>query len=812
VLAEGTSTGSPHLGLSSERARELLREHGPNALGQRRVSPWEILGRQARGTIFWLLVLAAVLSAALGQLVDAAAMSCILLLNAAVAFAEELHSEKALEALRAAAERRARVRRTGRAVRVRSSEVVPGDLLLLEPGDVVAADARIVEGRGLLVGEAELSGRVRPVSKRLVADRPESTDGLVLTGSVVLAGSASAEVVATGRRTELGKLARLAASGEPLTPLRKKLDALGRTLVVVCVGIVVVVAVERLARGAAFGHVVIAGLSLAVASLPESLGAMVTVALTAAARSLSKDAILVRRLDAVETLGSTTLMCVGKSGTLTTAELTVKAIEAPSRNELLAAAVASTLETRSRDPVRRAIVESREEATGEGPLTGDASLPVQETFTGEDGALEAVRRNGVWYVRGTPELVLARSNGAAASTASPAKADLAAAAKSMHRRGLWVQAVARGSSMSGSLECLGLIGLSETARSETRHAIAAVRKAGIRIAMMTGDHEREARAIALEVGLLSGSPHGASAMLFADTTPEQKIERVREWKADGEIVAVIGDRMNDAPAVREAHVGIAMGTPASDVTYDAADLVLLDDDVSHLSAAIERGRGIHRSLEKSLVYVLAGNLAELGVMLVASTVGWPEPLLPLQLLWINLLTDSLPALALAIDPPAPDVLQEPPRRPGTPLLGGRDWTMIVIVGLVQTALALGAFRIVASSGELARARSVALSIVVFGELFWAFALTHPRKNPALASVVFGSALLHAGLALVPAHEALGRVLHLGISDLAVSFSIGLVPLVLVRTHALLAGRNPRPLERTNGASTVDPESSSDPRT
>ena len=781
-------------GLTSSEAKERLLRYGPNQVEVRHVSAFRILSRQAAGSIFWLLFLAALVSLMLGDTVEAATMAFILLLNVLVGFAEEMHSEKALHKLCVATARRANVRRDGRTARLRASEIVPGDLLVLAPGNVVAADAVVRESRGLVLDEAELTGQTAPVAKSAVGRGEGAASSRVFAGTVVASGNGTAEVVATGLRSDLARVARLADHREQKTLLRQKLDRVGRALVAFCVVVVLVVAALELAHGAGIGQVLLASLSLAVASLPESLGAVVVIALTAVAKRLSSQGVLVRRLDAVETLGSTTLICFGKSGTLTTTELAVSEIRSADDPVLLDAALATAHTPASADAVQQAILR----AAHDRHLGGENGVEITSLADADastDGCV-AAERAGVWYLRGAAETVLRRCRPGAPETSPDVRAskqdEYAVQVAEMQAKGLLVVAVARSRSSQGPFECVGLLGLSETARPDMKQSIAVAHEAGIRVVMMTGDHERQAQAVAKVVGLADPALDGAARTVIADATTEQKVDNVRRWKASGDVVLVTGERMNDAPAVAEADVGVAMGSPGSDVTVEAADVVLLDGRFSHLLTALREGRGVFLNIRKSLVYVLAGNLAELSIMLVASALGWPEPLLPLQLLWINLVTDSLPAFALALEPPEARVMRQPPRRPEEPLLRRTEWRRIVAMGALQTVAGLLAFRL-AAIGDLSRGRALAVSTVVLQEIFWALALSSGRRpdghgaRPILFQVVVATVLVHCAVVMLPLHNMLARQLHLRPTDTAVALLLGLVPYASVRGRAALRG-------------------------
>ena len=793
-------------GLKAAEAQSRLRESGPNEIVRGApTSRWTILASQFRSPLIWLLLAASVLSALLGEVADSIAIGVILLVNAGVGFGQEYRAEKAMLALRAMTAPRACVRRDGQAVIVAATEVVPGDLLVLEPGDVVAADGRLREAYALSTNEAALTGESAPAEKTLLparADAPlaERSDS-VFMGTSVATGSGTAEVVATGMRTELGRIAHLLQTTEESeTPLQKRLAAVGRTLLYLCLGIVAIVAVLGLARGMRWLDVVMSAVSLAVAAVPEGLPAIVTIALAIGVQRMAARNALVRKLPAVETLGSATVICTDKTGTLTTGVMTVRELWGPDHGRLLDAACAccdaqllGDERTGTGDPTELAIlVAGAERGLRRDAIERARPRTAVNPFDPVRKRMSILRADGVLYVKGAVDLLLplcaAGTDGAVA-----ANADLAA-------RGLRVLAVATGSGAEErELRLLGLIGIADPPRTEAIEAVAAARAAGIRTVMITGDHPVTARAIAREMGILRPDDD-PQELVHARATPEDKLQIVRRWKARGAIVAMTGDGVNDAPALREAHIGIAMGRTGTEVTREASDMVLSDDNFATIVAAVREGRGIYDNIRKTLVYLLAGNTGELLVMLGAAAAGLPLPLLPLHLLWINLATDGLPALALVMDPPEEDILRRPPRPPGAPILGRSEWLNIAWTGLLQAAVTLGVFVWALRTRGIGEARNLAFTTLVFGELFRAFASRSPTKlfwevgaftNLRLVAVVAASALVQLGIHYIP---GLGRVFQFGAlspRDVALTIALGVIPVTILELTKLVKRRGRR---------------------
>jgi Ca2+-transporting ATPase len=778
-------------GLAAAEARALLARHGPNELPRARGAPAaRLLASQFRGPMIVLLAGAGLLSAALGETLDALAIGAIVVLNAFVGFFQEYRAEKALLALRALSAPHARVRRDGRVVDVPAREVVPGDLLLLEAGDVVAADARLHEAHELRTVESSLTGESMPVDKHVrpaAEDAPlaERTDRVFL-GTSVAAGRGVAEVTATGRATEMGRIATLlAATPETRTPLQDQLDRLGGTLLRLCLGVVAVVFALGIVRGIAWLELLLTSVSLAVAAVPEGLPAVVTIALALGVQRMAARNALVRRLAAVETLGATTVICTDKTGTLTTGRMEVRDVWARDRHEVLFAAAACAdaeldgATTGVGDPTEIAILAAaaargirREDIERERPRVAEAP------FDSARRRMSVRRADGTLYVKGAPDSVI--------PLCVEGTRGAEEAAGEMAARALRVLGVAVGAGgEEKDLRLVGLLGLADPPRSEAVDAVARARRAGVRTVMITGDHPATARAIARELGIATVD---GEASVHARATAEDKIRIVRALKKDGEVVAMTGDGVNDAPALREAHIGIAMGAAGTEVTREAADVVLTDDNYATIVAAIEEGRGIYDNIRKTLVFLLTGSASELWLMLAAAALGLPLPLLPFHLLWINLVTDGLPAAALVMDPADADVLRRPPRPPREPMLAGPQWRRIVATGLVEAAVVLGVFSHGLETGDLALARTLAFSTLVFCELFRAFAARSLRRlfwqvgvssNLVLAGVVTLSAVVQAVLPSVPAMHALFHVRELTGAQTALCVGLGLVPVSLL---------------------------------
>jgi P-type Ca2+ transporter type 2C len=746
-------------GLTAAEAAARLISDGPNALAERPRTPWwRHLLAQLASPLIWLLAAAAAASGALGQRVEAAAILAIVALNALVGFVQEYRAESSVRSLRAMTAPRARVLRGGAQAVVPAAEVVRGDALLLEQGDIVAADAELTEAHRLSTVEASLTGESLPSEKSITkapADAPLAAQThRVFMGTPVAMGSGRAVVTATGARTELGKIATLLDTAqEAPTPLQVQLARVGRSMMLVCLGVVALVAGAGALRGRPWLELLVSSIALAVAAVPEGLPAVVTIALAVGVQRMAKRHVLVRHLPSVETLGSVTVIVTDKTGTLTTGRMVLRETWGDADAVLRAAAAdvdASLDETGAwgvGDPTELAILVAAK-ARGVGAPEIDAANPRVRVnpFDAERKRMSTLRRDGVLYVKGAlggmVPLCVGGTEGAEA------------AATAMASKGLRVLAVAtgRGAEEVG-LTLVGLVGIADPPRPEAVRAIAEARAAGVRVVVATGDAKVTAEAIAREMGIVRAGEEAAESV-HARITPEGKLQLVRALKEKGEVVAMTGDGTNDAPALKEAHIGIAMGIAGTEVTREAADMVLADDNFASVVAAVREGRSIFDNIQKTLVYLLAGNAGELLTLLVAAALGLPLPLLPLQLLWVNLMTDGLPALALVTDPADDEVLARPPRPPSAPMLGRAEWLAIGGRGLLVGGATLGAFAYELGHDTLRHARSTAFAVLVFAQIFNAFAarsLTRtflsvgPFSNPRLLAVSAATVLLQLGL-------------------------------------------------------------------
>jgi len=775
--------GSGRGGLSVAEARRRLETAGPNALqAARRASPWSLLAGQFRNVLIVILLVATALSALLGHGIEAVAITVIVIIAVLLGFVQEFRAERAIEALREMAAPRATVIRDGEEIDLPAREVVPGDLLVLTAGNRVAADARLLYGMNLKAQEAPLTGESTPVEK--CAERVQEAAAavgdrrsMVYAGTSVSYGRGLAVVVATGAHTEVGRIAQMLLEVQASrTPLQVNLDRLGRSLARAAVAVVALIVALGLLRGQPFIEMLVFGIALAVAVVPEALPAVVTISLALGVQRLVRRRALMRRLAAVETLGSTSVICTDKTGTLTRDEMTVRRLYVAGQfvdvtgsgyapeGRFHTAGVALEVGPRPQDPLGagvRELLEAaalasdahlvRDAARGTWAIKGDptegalvvaaakaglhkaqldASLPrVHEIpFTSESKrmtTLHAGPAGAIACAKGAPEVLLAACTAeqtpvGAVALDAPARARILAAAQRMASDALRVLAVAkRPDATPGTCEqgmtLLGLVGMFDPPRAEARAAIETCERAGIRVVMITGDHPLTAAAIARELGLDEGGRVVTGVELaacddaalerevervdvFARVSPSDKLRVVEALQKRGHVVAMTGDGVNDAPALKKADIGIAMGLTGTDVAREAAAMTLTDDNFASIVAAVEEGRGIFGNIKKYLMFLLSSNVGEIGLMAGTALLGMPLPLTAVQILYVNLATDGLPALALAVDPPEDDLMRRPPRDPHAGIFGrqvvalmlvGGAWSMLVNVGLFAWSLQSG---------------------------------------------------------------------------------------------------------------------------
>lgn len=807
---------SRHDGLTDDEVRRRLEEHGENDVvrsGGR--SPIDIFVAQFDSVLIWVLLAAAVLSVWAGHTVDAVLIAIIVVANGIFGFVQDYRAEQSLESLRELASPTARVRRNGEVREVDATELVPGDIVVLRGGDVVPADGRLLEATDLEADEAALTGESVPVTKSAapvesgapLAER----ESMVYKGTNVTRGKGVVVVTGTGMATEVGGIAReLAATEETRTPLQDELNELGRTLGLGVLGLSALVAPLLLVRGTTAVQAALTAVSLAVAAIPEGLPAVVTLTLALGVRKMSEENALVRRLPAVEALGAVDVVCTDKTGTLTKGQMTVSklwvndaVIDVDSadtdadvradRTELLLRIGAlcndSTLEDDGGDPTELALLEA---ADGRGfdvnRLRSDNPRTDEVPFSSEHKWMGTVH-DDVGYVKGAPEVVVENCDRIlTADGAKPMSDDRRERIETTVREfgddALRVLAMAyrddpaEADDLVDGLTFVGLTGMIDPPREEVADAIDVTKRAGIAVKMVTGDNVRTARAIAESLGIGTDVLEGpavermddetlrervAAVDVFARTSPDHKVRILRALQAQGNDVAMTGDGVNDAPALKNADVGVAMGIRGTDVARQASDIVLLDDNYATMERAVERGRAIFDNIWKFVAYLLSANVAEVAIVFIASLYGYL--ILPaVQLLWINLLTDGLPALALGADPESGDVMERPPREPDRGIIGRPMLGLIGGMGAATTLvlLALMFYTLEGAASITPYAMTMVFTAFVFLEIVGLYVIRWLRETPMLSNpwltiAVAVSIVLQLAVLYTPLNRYFGTV-------------------------------------------------------
>ena len=893
----GRLATTPTAGLTDAEARRRLDRYGPNEVAERGgASRWQILLGQLTGVMTFVLAAAAGISVFLGDVLDAVVILAIVVLNAALGYSQEYRAERSMAALKRMTAPTVRVRRDGGVREVSARELVPGDVVLLETGNVVPADGRLLQSINLRVQEAALTGESEAVEKD--AELVFSTDkaladrrNMVYSGTVVTYGHGEAVITGTGMDTELGTIAGLIQSVEQeQTPLQKRLDRLGRALAAAALGLVVVVFVLGVLRGEDWREMLLTSVSLAVAAIPEALTAVVTIALSLGAQRMLKRRALIRQLPAVETLGSVNVICSDKTGTLTQNRMTVTVLDVANRRvnfvqrpegvgldlvaaddptspsdvrptlDLLLTAGAlcndAVLQRDGEEPGRYRTVGDPTEgaivlAAANAGLRKDdldrafprvAELPfdsVRKRMT----TVHRVPRSraeipadlaAVWDRAAHPSdppPVLAATKGAIDGLLGVATAiwidgrtaplddgwrarimadhdDLAG--RGMRIIGVGVRLLDRipdPSELPGlerDVILVGLIGMIDPPRPEVGDAVRLCRAAGIRPIMITGDHPLTARHIARQVGIAADERFvmgqelealseaelrrtAADVAVFARVSPEHKIRLVQAYQDNGNIVAMTGDGVNDAPALKKADIGVAMGITGTDVSKEAAKMVLLDDNFATIVAAVQEGRVVYDNIRRFIKYLLTCNASEIAVMLIGPLLGMPLPLQPLQILWMNLVTDGLPALALGVEPAELDVMRRPPQAATESIFGRGMVPFIVIMGVIASLVAIGVGLLAFRDGD-PHWQTLLFTTLIFSQLALALGVRSETSalwtigllsNRAMLGAVVLTVVLQLAVIYVPVLQAIFDTTAMPVRDLVVAALAGLTMLLAV---------------------------------
>ena len=833
-------------GLSGEEAERRLREHGPNALRQKK--PRGMVLRvldQLRDPMVLVLLGAAGLSLAVSggeDWLDAAIILLIVVVNACISISQEDGAQRALEALRGMSAPMARAVRDGVRVRLPAAELVPGDLIELETGDQVPADARILECAALRCDESALTGESAPVEKRAGGSLPPETpladrSNMVAGSTLVTGGRARCVVTATGMDSEVGRIAgMLLGDGDSETPLQKKMGEVSRTLSFLCVCVCAVMFGAGLLARRPMLEMFLTAVSLAVAAIPEGLPAVVTIVLALGVSRMAGRNAIVKKLPAVETLGCAAVICSDKTGTLTQNRITVTEVWTPrdGARPLLLQAAALCGDARLRpgraggrpvadgDPTEAALVElAAREGVDQTELEAELPRRGELPFDPERKCMTTIHaRPGGGFrvlVKGAPDMLLRRcaigeEERKSALSINAGMADRALRVLAMAYRDLeFLPRRLDSASLEQGLTFLGLAGMMDPPRPEARAAVERCHRAGIRPVMITGDHKRTAMAVAraLDIcreGDLAVTGEDLDLMpqslleedveqfsVFARVTPEHKLRIVRAWQKRGKVVAMTGDGVNDAPALKAADIGCAMGIGGTDVAKGAADMILTDDDFSTIVAAVEEGRGIYANIRKAIHYLLSCNIGEIVTVFLATLFRFRQmPLVPVQLLWLNLVTDALPALALGVEPVEEGLMDRKPRDAHAPLFD-RAFTFRLVwqgamVGLLTlAAYLLGEYVLSDPRSASAAANTMAFATLTFCQLFHAFDVRSETEsllrlgigsNPAMVRAFLAGMAMQMAVLFLPPLQRVFRTVPLSGAEWAAVLILSLTPLAV----------------------------------
>ncbi|KJJ83234.1 cation-transporting ATPase [Candidatus Omnitrophus magneticus] len=874
-------TSNISLGLNDADARERLKKYGLNRLNEgRQISALKIFLSQFNDFMMWILAGAGLVSGFLGEWVDAGAIVAIIFLNACLGFIQEYRAEKSLAALKKLSSPNSKVIRDGKRVSIPSEQIVPGDIIEIEIGDNIPADGRVLWlTSNFSVGEASLTGESTPVIKThqtlnnqdiSLADRIN----MVYMGTHVSSGRAVVIATETGMNTELGKIAGMIQEiGMEDTPLQKRLESFGKFIVLACFIMVGIVFALGIMRGGNIFDVFLTSVSLAVAAIPEGLPAVVTIALALGVQRMVKRHVLIRKLPSVETLGSVTVICSDKTGTLTRNEMTVRKIfaggkmfdvsgvgYAPSGEFLMDSKSVNTASF----PELLKIFEisvlcnsaDLNADNGVYKILGDPTEGALLTLAGKAGIIKSDKEKefkfideipfdsnrkkmtvirekenvSIAFIKGAPDIILkdcetVYENGVERKITQKDREEinkintlfgdsamrvLAVAYKKIEKKPDREQIL----SVEKSVTFAGLIAMMDPPREEVKLAIKDCESAGIKTVMITGDHKNTAVAIARELGFfkensialsgeeldsmdeLSFKKNVENISVYARVAPEHKLKIVKAWREKGAVTAMTGDGVNDAPAIKESDIGVAMGITGTDVTKEVSDMVITDDNFASIVSAVEEGRGIYENIKKFIHYLFSCNAGEILVMFIAVFAGFPSPLLPIHILWVNLVTDGLPALALGVDSVTSGIMKQKPRRSNEPIVSKNRAILIIVQGLLIALCSLGAFYFVffIEDRGLARARTAAFIVLAVSQLFHSFNCRSTSEslfklgiftNKKLILAVAGSFILQVAVVQIPFLQRVFKTETLVFFEWVIVVSISLIPFLVME----LAKRN-----------------------
>lgn len=839
-------------GLSSADAKLILEKNGPNKLqGKKKKSTFQLFLSQINDAMIYILLVATVISAIVGEISDAIIILIVIFVNAIIGVIQESKAEKALEALKSMSTPKALVKRDGSIIEIPSEEVVVGDIVIIDAGRYIPADLRLIESANLKIEESAFTGESVPAEKNsdIINEENDVPIGdqhnMAFMSTLATYGRGTGIVIATGMDTQIGKIAKmLDAEDENTTPLQKKLAQLGKTLGLAAVGISIVMFIVSMFQGRDFLEMFMTSISLAVAAIPEGLPAIVAIVLALGVQRMIKENAIIRKLPSVETLGSVNIICSDKTGTLTINKMTVKKFyingetknleEIDIKNDeskllvdgmILCNDATSKDGVQTGDPTEVALIDvgnkinifkedlnKAHKRVNEIPFDSDRKLmttvntydKVFNVFT--KGAIDSILKisnkiliNGEIkdFTKEEKEKVLMASN----LMSDDALRVLALGYKVIDTEHVAID------DLEKDLIFVGLMGMIDPPREEVKGSIQVSKNAGIRTIMITGDHKNTAVAIAKELGIANDISEAMSGSeidtysdeeftkivnnyrVFARVSPEHKVKIVKAFKSHGNIVSMTGDGVNDAPSLKAADIGVAMGITGTDVAKGAADMVLTDDNFTTIVSAVEEGRNIFNNIKKSILFLLSCNLGEVVALFVAILLNWAAPLLPIHILWVNLITDSFPALSLGVDPGDKGVMDLPPRNPKESLFAGRMGKLLILNGILIGITTLFAFVL----GEylypdsLRHAQTMAFVVLSVSQLFYSLAMRNETKslfqvgvfkNKWLIGSILLGILLQLTIITIPFTATIFKVYSLTLKDWGIVILISLIPFVI----------------------------------
>lgn len=852
-------------GLSEEEAVKRLEKYGSNELEhKKRRTIWNMLIDQFKDFMIIILIIAAIVSGLLGEITDAVIILAIVILNALMGVVQENKAEESLAALKKMAAPHAKVRRNGRPDVIDAAKLVPGDVVVLETGDFVPADLRLIETSNLKIEEAALTGESVPVEKDSATLQDEDIPlgdriNMAYSSSIVTYGRGVGIVVETGMSTQMGRIAQMIQAEEGMeTPLQKRLESLGKLLGIAALGICALIFLVGVLYGKDIFQMFLTSVSLAVAAIPEGLPAIVTIVLALGVQRMAKRNAIIRKLPAVETLGSATVICSDKTGTLTQNKMTVTqlyynhefkdvegagvtSVNADDHLKLLLTTGILCNDTQIKedkegpetigDPTETALVDlGLKYGMDKRSMDKNFERVYEIPFDSERKLMSTVHRvdnNLRVFTKGATDELLAKCNrilldGRVEELSQEHIIQIKKANENMASNALRVLSMAYKDienipekeddvQLEDQLIFVGLMGMIDPPREEVKEAVKLCKRAGIKPIMITGDHKITAVAIARELGILEEGDEAVTGVeietmsdeelkervkhisVYARVAPEHKVRIVKAWQEWGQIVAMTGDGVNDAPALKRADIGAAMGIVGTDVAKEAADMVLTDDNFSTVVAAVEEGRIIFSNILKSIQFLLSCNVGEILLLFIATMLNWEAPLLPIHILWVNLVTDSLPALALGVDPAEKDIMDQKPRDPNSGIFNRGLIARILYQGAMVGLLALTAF-IIGERVDVTTGRTMAFAVLALSQLSHVFNVRSNTKsafevglftNTRLLGAVVFSALLQIAVITIPVLSNIFKVKALGGQQWLIVVVLSLAPLLIVEVEKLI---------------------------